>query len=194
LRAPETSTRQRIVDESTRLFAEQGYAGTSVREIVEAAGVTKPTLYYWFGNKEGLFTALVDVHMGRWLEELEKIVEGTGSASERLAAYLKASLQEAIDKPDVIAFLAQAFQQAGQGASCVDCTRFLAAEAQLLGRLAAEGIAAGELREGLDPAQVALAAMGLVHIHIGASLHGGAPISADAAASVADILLNGVTP
>lgn len=194
MRAPETNTRQRIVDESTRLFAEHGYAGTSVRAIVEAAGVTKPTLYYWFSNKEGLFAALVDVHMGHWLEVLQAIVATDASAVERLRAYLEASLNEAREKPDVIAFLAHAFHQAGQGAPSVDCTRFLAAEAQLLGQLAAQGIAAGEFREGIQPEDVALAAMGLVHIRIGACLHGGIPLTVEAAASAADILLNGVTP
>ena len=46
---------------AARLFAAQGYDATSVREIVEAAGVTKPTLYYHFGSKEGLAQALVTV-------------------------------------------------------------------------------------------------------------------------------------
>src|SRR3954454_15200663 len=41
------------------LFARQGYDATSVREIVAAAGVTKPTLYYHFGSKEGLAQALL---------------------------------------------------------------------------------------------------------------------------------------
>jgi len=43
-----------IARAAARLFAEQGYDATSVREIVEAAGVTKPTLYYHFGSKQGL--------------------------------------------------------------------------------------------------------------------------------------------
>ncbi|HJN73870.1 MAG TPA: TetR/AcrR family transcriptional regulator [Myxococcota bacterium] len=194
MRTPATGTRQRIIDEGTRLFAEQGYAGTSVRQIVEAAGVTKPTLYYWFGNKEGLFGALVDVHMGHWFEVLEAIVNGEGSALERLDAYLRASLREARDKPEVLSFLAQAFHQAGQGATGVDCTRFVATEARLLTQLAADGIEAGELRAGLRPDDVALAAIGLVHIRIGACLHGGVPLSEEAAAAAADILLNGVSP
>ena len=37
------------------LFARKGYSGTSVREIVAAADVTKPVLYYYFRNKEGLY-------------------------------------------------------------------------------------------------------------------------------------------
>lgn len=53
--------RERILREATRLFGHAGYAGASVREVVEAAGVTKPTLYYYFKNKEDLFRQAVDV-------------------------------------------------------------------------------------------------------------------------------------
>ena len=42
------------------LFAAKGFAATSTREIVEAAGVTKPTLYHYFGSKRGLLDALID--------------------------------------------------------------------------------------------------------------------------------------
>ncbi len=49
-------TRNRIIGASVRLFAERGYEGVGVQEIVEAAGVTKPTLYHHFGNKRGLLT------------------------------------------------------------------------------------------------------------------------------------------
>jgi AcrR family transcriptional regulator len=46
---------------AAHLFATQGYDATSVRTIVEVAGVTKPTLYYHFGSKEGLAHALLTV-------------------------------------------------------------------------------------------------------------------------------------
>jgi len=43
-----------------RVFAHSGYAGASVQAIVDAAKVTKPVLYYHFGNKEGLYSALIE--------------------------------------------------------------------------------------------------------------------------------------
>jgi len=51
--------RERLLIAAVRLFAEKGYSATSVREIVEAAGVTKPVLYYYFRNKEGVFDAMM---------------------------------------------------------------------------------------------------------------------------------------
>lgn len=48
---------RRILDAATELFAGKGFAAASTREIVEAAGVTKPMLYYYFQSKEGLCRA-----------------------------------------------------------------------------------------------------------------------------------------
>lgn len=53
-------TRQQILQAALRQFAHSGYAGASVQHIVDAARVTKPVLYYHFGNKEGLYRALID--------------------------------------------------------------------------------------------------------------------------------------
>lgn len=54
-----STTRERLMQASTELFTRKGYAATSVREIVAAAGVSKPVLYYYFKNKEGIFQEIV---------------------------------------------------------------------------------------------------------------------------------------
>jgi AcrR family transcriptional regulator len=56
----EADTRNAIMRHAAALFAARGYDAVSVREIVEAAGVTKPSLYYYFDSKEGLARALID--------------------------------------------------------------------------------------------------------------------------------------
>src|SRR5262249_49527882 len=63
-----------IAREAARLFAARGYDATAVRAIVEAAGVTKPTLYYHFGSKEGLAQALVTVPLTGLVERLRSIL------------------------------------------------------------------------------------------------------------------------
>jgi AcrR family transcriptional regulator len=52
-------TRTRILDASRELFVEQGYAGTSVRDIADRMGMTKGSLYYHFASKEELLLALM---------------------------------------------------------------------------------------------------------------------------------------
>lgn len=67
-------TRDLLLDRALELFAARGYDAVGVQEIVAAAKVTKPTLYHHFGNKAGLFAALLE-REGRPL--LERLVEVT---------------------------------------------------------------------------------------------------------------------
>lgn len=61
-----TTLRERAAE----LFAKKGFVGTSVREIASAAGVTKPTLYYYFGSKEGLIRDLITDALVPFVESL----------------------------------------------------------------------------------------------------------------------------
>jgi AcrR family transcriptional regulator len=56
--AAANDTRQRILDVALDLFTEQGYDGTSLRQIAEQLGVTKAALYYHFESKEDILMAL----------------------------------------------------------------------------------------------------------------------------------------
>lgn len=67
------NSREKILECALALFASRGYDAVSVGGIAEAAGITKPTLYYYFGSKEGLFTALLELHYGRLQKMLEKV-------------------------------------------------------------------------------------------------------------------------
>lgn len=53
-------TRDRILASALELFARRGYAATSIQDIVSAANVTKPALYYYFDNKAALYQVLID--------------------------------------------------------------------------------------------------------------------------------------
>ena len=55
---------QVLIDCALTLFSQRGYDAVSVREIVAAAGVTKPTLYHYFSSKRGLLDALVKREAG----------------------------------------------------------------------------------------------------------------------------------
>ncbi len=52
--------RARLLSEACRLFALKGFSATSIREITQAVGVTNPMVYYYFGNKEDLFLAVLE--------------------------------------------------------------------------------------------------------------------------------------
>ncbi|NNJ10917.1 TetR/AcrR family transcriptional regulator [Chloroflexales bacterium ZM16-3] len=55
----ERDNRAHILDQALQLFAARGYDAVGVQEICAASGVTKPTLYHYFGSKRGLLDSLV---------------------------------------------------------------------------------------------------------------------------------------
>ena len=63
----------RILKAASALFAEKGYANTSVRDICRATGTTAPVVYYHFGSKRGLFDAVArsQISMEDFISKLE---------------------------------------------------------------------------------------------------------------------------
>ncbi len=87
------------------LFARKGYASTSVNEIVEAAGVTKPMLYYYFGSKERLARRLVIEPAERLVSKLEAVAKSDASHLEKEIAWLQAQLSFCRENPDRARFV-----------------------------------------------------------------------------------------
>jgi AcrR family transcriptional regulator len=85
---------------AARLFADRGYDATSVREIVEAAGVAKPTLYYHFQSKEGLASALMTVPLTNLVETLKRIVKTVGDPVLCLEQVIEARYVTFREDPD----------------------------------------------------------------------------------------------
>ncbi|MEY2470713.1 MAG: hypothetical protein QOK28_42 [Actinomycetota bacterium] len=77
VRLPAAERRQQLVETALALFAARGMHGTSMDDIAEAAGVTKPVLYQHFRSKRALFTELLD-EVGQQL--LTAITEATAQA------------------------------------------------------------------------------------------------------------------
>jgi len=84
LDAAQLNARERLLETAIGMFAEKGYTGTSVREIVECAGVSKPVLYYYFQSKEGLFLAILDVAENLQKQLLSEVLESEGNVLDRL--------------------------------------------------------------------------------------------------------------
>jgi len=71
-----TQRREQLLDIGRSLFAAKGFDGTSVEEIAERAGVSKPVVYEHFGGKEGLYAVVVDREVRRLLERIEASLKG----------------------------------------------------------------------------------------------------------------------
>jgi AcrR family transcriptional regulator len=83
----EESVRERLLAEALQLFNNKGYAATSVREIVAAAGVSKPTLYYYFTSKEGIYLELMNSTLATFEATVAQLVIPQGTARQRLLRF-----------------------------------------------------------------------------------------------------------
>ena len=83
--------RRQLIDAGAQLFAEHAYEEISMRQIAEAAGVSKPLLYHYFPSKIDLFKAAI----AEKAAELQQLIEpsGAGTPVERLADSLDAYLR-----------------------------------------------------------------------------------------------------
>ena len=99
-RTEESAVARHVARMAARLFAQLGYDATPVRRIVEAAGVTKPTLYYHFGSKEGLAEALLKVPLEGLVATLSAIIEAAGDPVAGLERCFEAHFAFCREEPD----------------------------------------------------------------------------------------------
>jgi len=92
-----SSTRERILDVSEALFAKRGFAGTSVRDIARECGLTAPSLYNHFDNKQALYDAVLERGVRPLLELLAQLPATGSSAPEKAEADMGVFIEAAMD-------------------------------------------------------------------------------------------------
>lgn len=86
--------REKILDAARGVFLEYGYAGASMTDVVEASGVSRATVYQYFGSKEGLMSALIEHTTRRLTLELDayteygSLEEGLNKIAQKLLAHI----------------------------------------------------------------------------------------------------------
>ena len=105
-----SGTRDRIVDEAMRLFAERGFKGTSVSEIESAAGLRPGSggLYHHFDSKDAVLAAGVARHLGRLdaLREIRKVFSGLDDLRVTLTLTARYYLAEIDSQTELLRLLA----------------------------------------------------------------------------------------
>jgi len=80
--------RERILDASSAVFAEEGFAGARVDAIAQRAGVNKAMLYYHIGDKRALYGEVLNRNFRRIEKALQEGLPNEGSPSDRLRAVI----------------------------------------------------------------------------------------------------------
>lgn len=153
--------RTRLLNAAVHVFDRKGYAGASVREIAELAGVTKPALYYHFGSKEGVLMAILNEAQQLFLGTVERALERSGSARQRVIALCE-DIYGLFEQHVPVARVAHAvFLGPPDVAPPFDLTVFEVRFRRAVERMIVDGQAAAELRQ-VPPSDVALAVMGIL--------------------------------
>ena len=97
--------RQQLLDVALRLFAARGFKATTMDDIAEAAGVTKPLLYQHFASKRALYLELVEGVAASMLEALGKAVAAATGPRQQVEGGFAAYFDLVVTHADAFALL-----------------------------------------------------------------------------------------
>jgi AcrR family transcriptional regulator len=97
--------RQQLLDVALATFARNGYHETSMNDIADAAGVTKPVLYQHFESKRELYQALLDEVGDRLVGAITEATSGVMTGREQTEAGFRAYFHFVADHPEAFALL-----------------------------------------------------------------------------------------
>ena len=139
-------SRQRLLDAAAELFNSKGYAATTVREIVKAAGVTKPVLYYYFKNKEGIFLELMRETYVKFNELVDSVRSEKGNPREKLERFIDQSFCLFLEEIKTVRLMYSLYYGPHQGAPFFDFDIYHRKYQEVIRGLVEEGIRRKEFR------------------------------------------------
>lgn len=153
------ATKSRILDAAIARFGTKGYEATSLDSIANDIGLAKQTILYWFGSKEGLLDAALDLAARELTEALEAPLRVSGEGWGKVESLVRSVFRLAGRRPELLGLVREA-TRVGPPAS----TRLSDTLGPLLARAVdflQEEMDAGRMRKQ-DPRLVLLAAYSTV--------------------------------
>jgi AcrR family transcriptional regulator len=185
----EEDRRSQILRIATGLFREKGYNGTSLEDIADRVGFTKPAIYYYFDSKEDLLFAIVEGVVSGALARVRAIQAQNLPPRERMTAILTANTRVVLEHLDEnTAFYNERGLLSPERERMVrDIER---AYTQVLRDTYSEGVLSGDLLD-IDPTVAVSTLLGAT-IWVYRWFRPGGRLSIEQVAeSVAELLLNG---
>src|SRR5579884_1785049 len=158
--------RDQIFDAALSLFARQGYSGASLQDIVSAARLTKPTLYYYFKSKDGLFNALLECAYDEYFERIKSAASLPGTVEQRLTNILASLFEFLRERKDLTRLgFASAFAAPDEMPVSPKIQQKRLRNFEFVHDVIKEGIASGELHEQLNSRELAYGIYGALCFH-----------------------------
>jgi AcrR family transcriptional regulator len=189
----DSQTRGRILRAALKHFADCGYEGAAVQAIVDAARVTKPTLYYYFQSKAGLYQALIDwAHDERY--RLMQEAAGRGDTLPRQLTEILAELFEFINGHRALMRIAfvTAFSARGELPGEIRYVEKCERNFEFIHSIVRRGLKAGALDRQFSSRELATALYGMMTIKVMEHLiHGKPRLRREDAESIVRLFLGG---
>jgi TetR/AcrR family transcriptional regulator len=94
----QTEKRELILEAALEVFSMHGFRGSTIDQIAEAAGMSKPNLLYYFRRKEDIHETLIQRLLKTWLQPLREL-DDVGDPIAELRGYIRRKLEMARDYP-----------------------------------------------------------------------------------------------
>ena len=180
--------RKLILENSIKIFSDKGFDGTSMRDIAKAGGITLPTIYYYFGNKEGLYNAVFQEIYKKFSKELTISATGIEGIQEKLIARGMAKYEfMKKNREMMILYLRELYNPN----SFIKFSQLLLQGIKTFEILIREGIKRGELRE-IDPNLAGWYLMGISNIFDIKMANSSKLPSKEEIISIVELTLNGL--
>lgn len=181
---------QQILEVAIHLFAQKGFEATSTREIVEAAGVTKPMLYYYYQSKEGLCRAAVQYFFDLFICRLNEVVATPRYPKDVLVELAWTYFELCQKHRDISRFFMSLYFGPLRDRLAIDYRAFSQRENEVLGAAVEKADQDGLLRAGCRE-EFMLAFDSMVSMLNMRALEEGIGLTHDHAERIVDNLLNG---
>jgi AcrR family transcriptional regulator len=150
------ATRAFLLRTAARVFAERGYTGTGLSDLIAASGLTKGAFYFYFPSKSALALAVLRDQQERWLHAVSERVLAAGVAIEQFRALAPAMLDLLATEPGAWSITRLTREMAADPATAEAVVKPMAEWVEFVADIIRRGQADGDLRPGPDPHAVAV--------------------------------------